>query len=100
MIANADPGDDPLLRVISRYRAEIAALNASHGLTDEEIDAGVDRADLILTEAVGLPVLTTASAVAVISLFVDDPTLVQHCVYGDDVRALVKGARDYIASTA
>jgi hypothetical protein len=100
MIANADPGDDPLLRVISRYRAEIAALNASHGLTDEEIDAGVDRADLILTEAVGLPLLTTASAVAVISLFVDDPTLVQHCVYGDDVRALVKGARDYIASTA
>ena len=99
-LARAVPADDKLLRVISRYRAEIASLDASHGLTDEEIDAWVDRADAILTEVAGLPVLTTASAVAVISLFVDDPALVQHCVYGDDVRALVEDARDYIASTA
>jgi len=68
--AKAAPGDDPLLKVIGRYRAEIAAVNASHGLSDEELDAWVDRADLNLSEAVGLPVLTTASAVAVISLFV------------------------------
>jgi len=95
--AKAAPGDDPLLKVIGRYRAEIAAVNASHGLSDEELDAWVDRADLNLSEAVGLPVLTTASAVAVISLFVDDPTLVQNCGYGDGVRALVRAAIDYIA---
>jgi hypothetical protein len=93
-LARAVPADDKLLRVISRYRAEIASL------ADEKIDAWVDRPDAILTEAAGLPVLTTASAVAVISLFVDDPALVQHCVYGDGVRALVEDARDYIASTA
>jgi len=44
-LARALPADDKLLRVISRYRAEIASLDASHGLTDEEIDAWVDRAD-------------------------------------------------------
>ena len=98
--AKAAPGDDPLLKVIGRYRAEIAAANASHGLTDEELDAWIDRADAILMEAVGLPVLTAASAVAVISLHVDEPILAQHSVYGDEFSTLVRAARDYIASTA
>ena len=100
MIAKADPGDDPLLELIRRYRTEIAAANATHGLTDEELDAWIDRADAILMEAVGLPVMTRASAIAVISLHVDEPLLTQHSVYGDEFLALVRAARNYIASTA
>ena len=99
-LARAVPADDKLLRVISRYRAEIAAVNASHGLSDEDVDAWVDRADAIFMEVFGLPVLTTASAVAVISLLVDDLSLAQHWHYGDGVMALVKDARDYLARVA
>jgi hypothetical protein len=98
--ATGDPSDGPLLEAIGRYQAEIAAVNASHGLTDDELDAWVDRADAILMEAVGLPVLTAASAVAVISLHVDEPILAQHSVYGNEFSTLVRAARDYIASTA
>ncbi len=58
----------------------------------------VDRADAILTQAAVLPVLSEASAVAVISLFVDDPALVENWHYGDGFRALVKAARDFIAA--
>ena len=58
----------------------------------------VDRADAILTQAADLSVLSEASAVAVISLFVDDPALVENWHYGDEFRALVKAARDFIAS--
>jgi hypothetical protein len=32
----AHPGDDKLLAAIRRYKSEVAAINASHGLTDEE----------------------------------------------------------------
>jgi hypothetical protein len=98
--AQAAPGSDPLLEVIGRYRAEIAAANATHGLTDEELDAWIDRADAILMEAVGLPVVTAASAIAVISLHVDEPILAGHAVYGDEFSTLVRAARDYIAATA
>jgi len=81
---------DPLLKVIGRYRAEIAAASATHGLSDEELDAWIDRADAILMEAVDLPVLTEASALAVISLFIDDGWMLsQHRGYGDEFKALV-----------
>ena len=97
----AGRGDDKLSRVISRYRAEIAALNATRGLSDEELDARIDRADAILIEAVGLPVCTTADAVAVFSLFVDEHwNLRQHSVYGDQFLTLARTAIDHIASTA
>jgi hypothetical protein len=33
---------DPLLKVIGRYRAEIAAASATHGLSDEELDAWIE----------------------------------------------------------
>jgi hypothetical protein len=95
--ARADTRADKLLATIRRYRAEINAVNASHGLTDEVIDACIDRADAILVEAVGPPVLTTASAMAVISLFIDDVWMLsQHSVYGDAFLALAKAVRDYI----
>ena len=97
-LARAVPADDKLLSVISRYRVEIAAVNASRGLSDEELDAWVDRADALLVEAIGLPVVTGAGAVAVISLFVEDPLLPQHWHYGRKFLALVKASRDYIAA--
>jgi hypothetical protein len=31
------PGDDKLLTAIRRYKSEVAAINASHGLTDEDL---------------------------------------------------------------
>ena len=98
--AKGDPSDDPLLEAIDRYRAEIATANATHGLTDEELDAWIDRADAILMEAVNLPVLTAAGAVAVISLHVDEPILAQHSLYGDEFSTIVRAARNYIATEA
>jgi hypothetical protein len=95
-LANRDK--DRLLDLIRRYNAELAALNAARDIEDEEVDAWMDRADAILIEAVGLPVLTAASAVAVIDLFVEQHWLTQHCDYGDDFLALVKNARNYIAA--
>ena len=43
--AKTEPGNDPLLDGICRYRAEIAAINASSGLDDDALDAWVDKAD-------------------------------------------------------
>ena len=101
MIAKADPGDDPLLQAIGRYKAEAAAIDARHeDLSDEDIDAWVDRADTMLTEAVGLPVLSAASAVAVIDLVIEEEDIGEHSIYGEQFLALVKAARDYIASMA
>ena len=51
-----------------------------------------------MVEAIGLPVVTGAGAVAVISLFVDDPLLVQHWHYGPKFLALAKASRDYLAA--
>jgi len=42
--------EDPLADGVRRYIAEIAALNASQGLSDEELDEGIDLADAILGE--------------------------------------------------
>jgi hypothetical protein len=100
MRANADPRDDKLLALIRRYKAEVAAINASRDLSDEELDAWIDRADAILAEAVGLPVLTTASAVAVIDLVIEEEDLGSHSIYGEQFLALLKTARNYIATTA
>jgi hypothetical protein len=94
----ANPSDDKLLDLIRRYNAEMAAVNTTRDLSDKELDAWIDRVGAILTEACGLPVLTGASAVAVIDLFIDEPTRAEHIVYGDDFLALVKNARNYIAS--
>jgi hypothetical protein len=99
MRANADPRDDKLLALIRRYKAEVAAINASRDLSDEEIDAWTDRADGILAEAVGLPVLTTASAVAVIDLVIEEEDLGSHSIYGAQFLALIHAVRGYIAST-
>ena len=33
---------DPLLKVIGRYRAQIAAASATQGLSDEELDAWIE----------------------------------------------------------
>jgi hypothetical protein len=92
----AAPSDDKLLELIRGYKAEVAAINAAGELSDEELDARMDRADAILIDAVRLPVLTAAGAVAVIDLFVEnDWPLTQHSVYGDEFLALVKTARNY-----
>ena len=98
--AKAAPSDDPLLEAIGRYKAEVAAIDARHeDLSDEDI-AWVDHADAMLTEAVGLPVLSAASAIAVIDLVIEEEDIGKHSIYGDQFLALVKAARDYIASTA
>jgi hypothetical protein len=44
-----------LLERIGRYRAEVDALNASRGLTGDEIDAWIEKAEAILIAAVGQP---------------------------------------------
>jgi len=93
------PGDDKLLAAIRRYKSEVAAINASHGLTDEELDAWVDRAEAILIEAASLPALTAASAVAALDLVVAEGQVSSHSVYGARFLDLVNAARGYIAST-
>jgi hypothetical protein len=97
--AKRDPASDPLLEAIHRFNAEIAAINASGDIGDEATDAWVARAGEIMEEAVGLPVLTTASAMAVIDLYLADELLTQHSVYGDELRELIRAARNHIALT-
>ena len=92
----ANPGDDKLLTVIRRYKSEVAAINASGDLSDEEIDAWMDRADAILAEAVSLPVLTAASALAALDLVIAEGL---HSVLGKQFWALINAVRDHIAST-
>jgi hypothetical protein len=99
MSVRAHPGDDKLLEAIGRYRGEVTAINASSGLDDEEIDAWMDRADAFLIEAVAMPVSTTAGAMAVISLFIDEGWMLsQHNVFGDEFLALARAALNYVAS--
>jgi hypothetical protein len=94
---SAAPRDDKILAVIRRYRAEIAAINASGDLSDEELDAWIDRTDAILAEATGLPVLTAAGALAALDLVVKEGS---HSVLGDSFLAFIRAVRDYTASTA
>jgi hypothetical protein len=99
--ASAAPGDDPLLKIIDRYKAELAAIDAVHDdLTDADIDAWVDHADAILAEAASLPVLSATSAVAVIDLVIEEEDIGQHSIYGEQFLALLKAAQGYIVRTA
>jgi hypothetical protein len=86
------PRDDKLLAVIRRYESELAALNASRGLTDEELDAWVDRTDAILVEAAGLPALTAASALAALDLVATEGQVDSHSIYGERFLELVRAA--------
>jgi hypothetical protein len=89
----AEPTGDKLLEVIRRYQSEIAAINA-RGLSDEEIDARTHRADAMLSEGIGLPVLTAAGAVAALDLII-----AESAINGDQFEELVNSVRDYVAST-
>ncbi len=93
------PGDDKLLAVIRRYESELVAINTSGDLSDEELDAWIDRADAILVEAAGLPALTAASALAALDLVATEGQLDSHSIYGERFLELVRAARNYIAST-
>ena len=77
---SAAPTDDKLRAVIRRYESELAAINASVDLSDEELDAWVDRTDAILVEAAGLPALTAASALAALDLVVTEGQLGSHSI--------------------
>jgi hypothetical protein len=91
--------DDKLLAVIRRYESELAAINASVDLSDEELDAWVDRTDATLVEAAGLPALTAASALAALDLVATEGQVDSHSIYGARFLELVRAARNYIAST-
>jgi hypothetical protein len=84
--------DDKLLTVIHRYNEAIAA---TYGLDDDDaVDAGVDRADRIIARAVGMPALTSESALAALDLVVDDN------LPDGLIKPLLKAVRRYVASTA
>ena len=88
---------DPLAGAIHRYELQIASINASRDLGDEELDRLVDRADLVLIDAVHLPVATMAGAFAVLRLFVREHLyLTQHAAYGEQISDLAKAALNYI----
>jgi hypothetical protein len=91
-----ETGDDKLLDLIRRYKSEIEAVNASRGWNDDEIDDQTDKAYAILEEMDGLPVLTTAGALAALDLVVKESS---HSVLDDQHLALIRAVRDYIAST-
>jgi hypothetical protein len=88
----AAPRDDKLLEVIRRYQSEIAAING-RGLSDEEIDARTDRADAMLWEGIGLPVLTATCAVAALDLIREEGG-----IDGGPFEELINSVRDYVAS--
>jgi hypothetical protein len=94
--ARADTRDDKLLALIGRYNSELAAINASGDISDEELDACIDRTDAILAEAAGLPVLTAAGALAALDLVVKESS---HSVLGDSFLDFIRAVRDYTAST-
>ena len=88
---------DPLAGAIHRYELQIASINASRDLGDEELDRLVDRADLVLIDAVQLPVATMAGALAVLRLFVREHWyLTQHGAYGEQISDLAKAALNFI----
>ena len=89
--------NDPLAGAIHRYEFQVAAINASRGLSYEETDRRIDRADLCLIDAVQFPVATMAGALAVLRLFVREHLyLTQHAAYGEQISDLAKAALNYI----
>ena len=89
--------NDPLAGAIHRYEFQVAAINASRGLSYEETDRRIDRADLCLIDAVQLPVATMAGALSVLRLFVREHWyLTQHGAYGEQLSDLAKAALNYI----
>ena len=98
--ARIAPGkDDPLFEAIQRYRVEVAALNSSSGLSDEEVDAWCHRCDTILADATAEhEVQSEAAAHAVIDLVLDEPQLLTHFWFGNELAELVRAARGFLAA--
>jgi hypothetical protein len=97
----ANTGEDKLLKIIRRYKAEVRDIDARHeGLSDEDIDAWRDRADAILAEGAGLPALTATTALAALDLVVEEEDIGEHSIYGEHFLELINAVRGYIASKA
>ena len=98
--------EDRIIEILRRYRAGCDALNATckaRGLSDEELDAIVNRNDTILAEVVGLPAVTAAGALAALDFVIQDQMEELHPdVFPFDgiIASLLDTVRAYIASTA
>jgi len=92
---------DKHVELVNRYWAEIAAINAKHDdLSEEEIEAAHDRIDGMLSSAADMPVLTAASAIAILDLVVKEEDIGEHNIFGEHFKGLIDAVRGYIASTA
>jgi hypothetical protein len=90
---------DPLLDGVERYLTEMVALNASRGLSDKQLDAWIDRADEILASALEHPVSSSAGALALLALVVQEGyNPFTHAYYGDELRVRCKEAVRFLAS--
>ena len=97
----AQPAQDKHVELVNRYWAEIAAMNAKHDdLTEEEIEAAHDKIDGMFSSAADMPVLTAASAIAILDLVVKEEDIGEHNIFGEHFKGLIDAVRGYIASTA
>jgi hypothetical protein len=64
---------DQLLDLIQRYKDEVASWKTKRDISDEGLDADIDRADAILGEVEGLTAIGAAGALAALDLLrIDD----------------------------
>jgi hypothetical protein len=95
---------DPLLAVLNRFKAVLAAFDAytdnldaqGKNSTWKEVKSHHRRAEAILRDAVGLSA-RSASSLVVLDLVIQEELL--NSIYDDDFIALMKSVRAYIAST-
>ena len=98
-------GDDKLLTLVNRYKADMEEIRAFPNIPDEVLDAMMDKSYERLTEAIGQPALTAASALAAFNLLCEElngepknPDAETNCELC--MGTLIKAVKDYIALTA
>jgi hypothetical protein len=92
--------EDKLLDVIRRYKAEAASWKTKRDISDEELDADIDRAEAILNEVEGLTAIGAAGAVAALDLLKTDYMVSLNGMEGEHVTPLINSVRRYIIASS
>ena len=102
-----DRGEDQLLDVIGRYRAELASWGTqADDMTDEWLDASMKRADSILDEVESVTAIGAAGALAALDLLKTiDLSTCDCAIHGEGIDgeyfpSLIDAVRRYIVASA
>jgi hypothetical protein len=86
--------------VIQRYKDEVASWKTKRDISDEELDADIDRADAILDEVEGVTAVGAAGALAALDLLGIDDMIADAATNGRYFTPLIDAVRRYVIASS